>query len=437
MSSHLIDFALLEQAVRKLPGDALHPVRANALAAFGQSEFPDQRQEDWKYTNLAPAAKLSNAWLRKRTTAIEAHAVSALLQEQIDQIVAKIPARWVVIANGLVETRSLHKLAAQQPAGLTVRSAAESAHLPTVVAGDVMSRFNAALIRDVLHIEVSANPENDKPIGILIIDDASDEASVTQTRIVIELEERAHASFIELHATAGDNQQFANCVCNMRLAGGAKARYVRIQERGLQHYQVGRLTAQLERNSELKHAAFDLGGALIRNDIDIAIREPGAAVELLGLYLASGRQHIDNHTRIDHCVGPATSREEYRGILNDRARCVFNGKAIVHAGADGTDARQSNHNLLLSDRAEIDTKPELEIYADDVKCSHGATVGQLDPKALFYLRSRGLNQSEAARALTRAFAETIVERTPVAEVRPYIQAIVDRKLQSLIDGEFA
>jgi Fe-S cluster assembly protein SufD len=435
MSAHLIDFALLERAVRDLPGDVLNSVRENALAAFRQSEFPDQRQEDWKYTNLAPAAKLSNAWLRERSTDNVPQPISALLRQQIDQTVTKIPAHWVVIVNGVVEARSLRDLTAQ--AGLTVRSAAESAHLPGIVTEDVMSRFNAALIRDVLHIEVAANQAIDKPIGILVIDDASEETSVTQPRIVIELEENSRASLIELYATAGDNEQFANCVCNLRLAKGAKACYVRIQERGLQHYQVNRLTAQLERDSELKHAAFDLGGALTRNDIDIAIREPGACVELLGLYLASGRQHIDNHTRVDHCVGPATSREEYRGILNDRARCVFNGKAIVHAGADGTDAQQSNHNLLLSDHAEINTKPELEIYADDVKCSHGATVGQLDAKALFYLRSRGLDLSEAARALTRAFAETIVERTPVAEVRPYIQAIVDRKLQSLIDGESA
>lgn len=435
MSAHLIDFALLERAVRNLPGDALNPVRENALAALSQSGFPDQRQEDWKYTNLAPAAKLSNAWLRERPAVSAPQPISALLRQRIDQTVTKIPARWLVIANGIVEKTSLSNLEAQ--AGLTVRSAAESAHLASVVTQDVMSRFNAALIRDVLHIEIAANQAIDEPIGILIIDDASDKTSVSQTRVVIELEENSCASFIELHATAGDEEQFANCVCNMRLAEGAKACYVRIQERGLQHYQVGRLTAQLERSAELKHAAFDLGGALIRNDIDIAIREPGAAVELLGLYLASGRQHIDNHTRVDHCVGPATSREEYRGILNDRARCVFNAKAIVHVGADGTDAQQSNHNLLLSDRAEINTKPELEIYADDVKCSHGATVGQLDANALFYLRSRGLDQSEAARALTRAFAETIVERTPVVEVRPYLQAIVDRTLHSLIDGESA
>jgi Fe-S cluster assembly protein SufD len=197
---------------------------------------------------------------------------------------------------------------------------------------------------------------------------------------------------------------------------------------------VSRLTARLARDAVLNHAAFDLGGALVRNDIDVDIAGPGAAVNLQGLYLAHDRQHIDNHTRIDHRVGPATSVEEYRGILNDRARCVWNGKAIVHAGADGTDAQQTNRNLLLSAKAEIDTKPELEIYADDVKCSHGATVGQLDPDALFYLRTRGLDRAQAARALTRAFAAAIVDRIPVAAARRRIEQAIDERLTALIDG---
>jgi Fe-S cluster assembly protein SufD len=192
--------------------------------------------------------------------------------------------------------------------------------------------------------------------------------------------------------------------------------------------------ARLRRDSRLHHSAFDLGGGLIRNDVDVDIAEPGASVELYGLYLASGRQHIDNHTRVDHRVGPATSAEEYRGILSDRSRCVFNGKAIVHRGADGTDARQANHNLLLSDKAEIDTKPELEIYADDVKCSHGATVGQLDKTALFYLRSRGLDRDEAAQVLTRAFAATIVGKSTVQAVRSHAESLIDLRLQTLGGG---
>ena len=168
-----------------------------------------------------------------------------------------------------------------------------------------------------------------------------------------------------------------------------------------EHIGTNRLIAQLQAESVFSHNAFDFGGALTRNDVIARISGPGASVNLHGLYLASGEQHIDNHTRVEHRVGPAVSEEVYRGILNGRARGVFNGQAIVFEGADGTDANQANHNLLLSDKAEIDTKPELEIYADDVKCSHGATVGQLDEESLFYLRSRGLDSAEATQLLTR------------------------------------
>lgn len=237
-----------------------------------------------------------------------------------------------------------------------------------------------------------------------------------------------------MHASAGAEEQFTNSLVEVALEPGAALRWLRLQERGQAHYQVGRLNVRLARDAKFDHAAFDLGGGLVRNDIAVDVCEPGASVLLHGLYLAGGRQHIDNHTRVEHRVGPAKSTEEYRGILNDRARCVFNGKALVHPGADGTDAHQANHNLLLSDRAEIDTKPELEIYADDVKCSHGATVGQLDEAALFYLRTRGLSRDEAAQALTRAFATSIVSRCPVPAACEYLERAVEARLQALIAG---
>ncbi len=202
-----------------------------------------------------------------------------------------------------------------------------------------------------------------------------------------------------------------------------------------QYKQIGKLIAGLQQDAVLDYASFDFGGSLVRNDVAIDMMQPGAAAKLHGLYLAGAKQHIDNHTRVDHRVGPSVSREEYRGILNGRARCVFNGKAIVHKGADGTDAEQSNHNLLLSDTAEIDTKPELEIYADDVKCAHGATVGQLDKSALFYLRTRGLDQDEAARLLTRAFAARILTASPIEATHAYIARKTDRRLDALINGD--
>ncbi len=210
---------------------------------------------------------------------------------------------------------------------------------------------------------------------------------------------------------------------------------MRIQQRQKDHLNVNRLSAILGKDAVLDYNNFEFGGGLARNDIVADIAAAGASVRLRGLYLASGQQHIDNHTRVDHRVGPATSEEEYRGILNGRARCVFNGKAVVHDGADGTDADQSNHNLLLSDKAEIDTKPELEIYADDVKCSHGATVGQLDKSALFYLRSRGLDKDEATQVLTRAFASAILSKLAIEECRDYLATALDKQLDALIDEE--
>ncbi|MDX1509624.1 MAG: SufD family Fe-S cluster assembly protein, partial [Woeseiaceae bacterium] len=183
----------------------------------------------------------------------------------------------------------------------------------------------------------------------------------------------------------------------------------------------------------LRHNGVDLGGRLTRNDLVVDISQPDADAGFDGLYVVGDGQHIDNHTRVDHRVGPARSAQEYRGILSGHCRAVWNGKAIVHAGADGTDAEQANHNLLLTERAEIDAKPELEIYADEVKCSHGTTVGQLDERALFYLRSRGLTRDHAERVLTRAFATRIVEHSPIAAVREWLSGIVEARLRELAE----
>lgn len=432
MSGTTIDTDLLEQAIGRLPRDARMPARQQALARFRESGFPTTRHEDWKYTNLAPAVDLSNLWLRDLAAQGPNEPVSTGVKKLAESIAARIDAHWVVIANGVIQRDSLAALAQFNLTGLEVSSAAAEDGARSVRVADPMSLFNAALLRDALHIRVTGNARLPKPLGLLIVDDADAGKSVSQPRIVIDAGNHARARFIELHASLGEHEHFANAVTELNLEEGAAVDFVRIQERQQTHYQVGKLTARLARDSVLQHAAFDLGGALIRNDVAVDLAEPGASVTLHGLYLAGGRQHIDNHTRVDHRVGPARSVEEYRGILNDRARCVFNGKAIVHKGADGTDAHQANRNLLLSEKAEIDTKPELEIYADDVKCSHGTTVGQLDEAALFYLRSRGLSREEASRALTWAFAASIVARAPVAEAQDYIQSTVEARLQELV-----
>lgn len=375
--------------------------------------LPTTRDEDWKYTDLARVRDLSTRWLDEG-----AKTGDFALAAEIERITASIDADWLVIANGSLQTTT-------QLDGVRVE---RLDHAPA--ADDALTELNAALLKDGVRIAIDGAPE--KPVGMLVIDD-TDGVSVSQAYVEIEFTAGTKAGIIEYHASRGDAEHYANTVVSIVVGDGATARHVRVQDRALTHMQTGRTSVVAGRDSRFASAAFDLGGGLIRNDLVINIANPGAESVCDGLYLAGDGQHIDNHTRVDHRVGPAKSRLEYRGILNGKCRCVWNGKAIVHEGADGTDADQANHNLLLSDKAEIDAKPELEIYTDDVKCSHGTTVGQLDETAIFYLRSRGLDLQRATQVLTHAFAAGLVSHAPVAAARDAIMTLVEARLGKLIN----
>jgi len=428
MSVTALQQGLLEAAVTALPPDELSAVRNAAVASFATNGFPTTRHEDWKYTNLSVAAALSNTWLKDKK------AVSKTASLAVDtEILGLIDAHWITIENGLIDPASLLKLDSLTKSGITISRLADGVADGLITFDDPMSAFNAALLQDGLHIKAAKGATLDKPIGMLLIDDGS--VAVTQVRTLIEVGPNAKLEIVECSLSAGNDKQFSNGVTQVLLSDHAELDFVRLQQRDRKDLSINRFETRLQRNSVLHYNNFDFGGELARNDIVADIVGPGASVTLRGLYLATGTQHIDNHTRVDHRVGPATSTEEYRGILNGRARCVFNGKAIVHAGADGTDADQSNHNLLLSDKAEIDTKPELEIYADDVKCSHGATIGQLDKSALFYLRTRGLDEDEATQALTRAFASAVLSKLAIAECQDYLASALDKQIDALIDEE--
>ena len=425
MTALVLDPELLAHAVARLPADALMPARRQALTEFVSTGFPSAKQEDWRYTSLKPVVELCRQWLERDMPA--APDPTAAAHARAGELTGTLDAAWLVIANGAT-------LASPDLPGVTVSSMASSG--PTALPGltdDPLSRFNAALLRDAVHIRVDPETAVERPLGLLFIDDPAGSA-LSQARVVLEVGAGASLEVFEQHASIEGSGQFANTVLELTAEPGAAIDLVRLQHRHEDHYGISRLTARLAQGARLDHAAFDLGGALIRNDIAVDLAGPDASVRLHGLYAAGGEQHVDNHTRVDHRVGPAASREEYRGILRDRARAVFNGKAVVHPGADGTDAHQANHNLLLSEGAEVDTKPELEIYADDVRCSHGTTVGQLDAAALFYLRSRGLARDVATHVLTRAFAAVIVAACPVEAARGQVEAAVADKLRQLVDG---
>lgn len=433
MSASALDQDLFAAAVSAMPEDELSSIRSSAADQFAPKGFPTARDEDWKYTNLSGAADISNAWLREHLAGPDSAASLPPLETSEIAVLDQIDAHWLLIRNGSVDIDSLERVKEQLGPDIEVSRLTDQPDQSGIDVDDPMSAFNAALLQDGLHLSVGANAEATKPLGILQIDDPSQQTS--QVRILIELGQSSILRIVECAVSASTGTQFTNSVTQADLAAGARLNYVRLQLRDDEHVGVNRIKVTLDRDAYFAHNGFDFGGALTRNDVVANIAGANATVSLHGLYLASGNQHIDNHTRVEHRVGPATSHEEYRGVLSGRSRCVFNGQAVVFDGADGTDANQANHNLLLSEQAEIDTKPELEIYADDVKCSHGATVGQLDERSLFYLRTRGLDQDEAKRLLTQAFAAGILSELAVEECRDYLVDALDIRLAELVDDK--
>ncbi len=409
--------------VDKMPNDGLAAARDAALQQLDQKGLPSIKDEDWKYTDLDAVIRISNEWLAGGAV------VAPVADAKVESVTALFDVDWLIIRNGSIDADSV---AALQKTGLEIGLLSEHNASPAFDAP--LMDLNVALLRDGLSIKISADFALQRPIGILHIDSAEADVGVSQARVAIDVAEHGHASVVEYHASSGAAAHYANSVIDILLAADARIDYVRVQDRDTAHSQTGRLHVNLSERSQFHHAAFDFGGDLVRNDLDIQINGSDAIASFCGLYLADEQQHIDNHTRVDHRVGPARSEQEYRGIMSGNARCVWNGKAVVHAGADGTDANQANHNLLLSERSEIDAKPELEIYADDVKCSHGTTVGQLDESALFYLQTRGIDSSVARQLLTRAFAQKIVDLSPILAIQETISNQVAERLARLITG---
>lgn len=407
----------LRRAMTALPAAGLGKLREQGFESFAASGFPTTRLEDWKYTDLADVAEISRHWLESGAPARRPDL------ETIRAVQDAIDADWIVIANGEVLEDLSPGLGAS---GLSRRP----------FSGDIdrerpLDGLNAALVRDPLALVIGLARGDAKPIGLLIADSADDAPLTSQVRCSIEIEQDTTARFVEYHVSSGSAGHYSNSAISLEIGQRARCDWVRIQDRSPEHSQTTRFAASLKQDAALAHFGLDLGGKLTRNDLAVSLDERQAAASFNGVYITSAGQHMDNHTRADHRVGPSHSSQEYRGVLSGRCRAVWNGKAIVYKGADGTDARQANHNLLLSEESEIDTKPELEIYADDVKAAHGTTVGQLDERALFYLRSRGIERKRARRMLTRAFAASVVETCPIEALRELLGEKVETRLGSI------
>jgi len=253
---------------------------------------------------------------------------------------------------------------------------------------------------------------------------------MTHPRVVVAIGEDSQASIVESYAGPDGGSYLTNTVTEVVLGQSAVLDHYKLQREGVRSYHMAAMHARAARSANLRAHAISLGGSLVRNEVTVVLDGEGVECTLNGLYLADDRRLVDNHTTIDHAKPHCGSREIYKGILADAARAVFNGKIIVRPDAQKTDARQTNKALLLSEDALINTKPQLEIFANDVKCTHGAAVGQMDDEAIFYLRSRGLSESEARHFLLRAFAGDVLNRMPLEPLRTAVEEVLVRQLPS-------
>ena len=403
--------------------------RQGAALRFAEAGFPDPRQEEWKYTNVRPIA----------TKPFAAVTVDApLAAETVAGFrFAGLDAYRMVFVDGRFrpEFSDLGGL----PEGAAVRSLSEVLvsdpnllePLLGTLAHDRFSSFaaaNTAFLSDGAVILLGQGVRLERPVHLVVLGTAGSPASWCHPRVLIHAAEGAEATVIEHYADLEGAAGFTNAVTELRAEAGARLRHYLLQDHADGAYHVGSVFIQQRRDSHVTSHNINLGGRLVRHDLNIDLTEAGAEVELNGLFLVGGRQHVDTHTRVHHSSPNTTSREQYRGIGQGHGRGVFKGRVLVERGAQKTDAQQHSANLLLSPNAEIDTKPELEIYADDVKCAHGATVGQLDETSLYYLRSRGIDEEHAREMLVFAFADEVLERMDIAPVRTDIEARLAARL---------
>jgi Fe-S cluster assembly protein SufD len=408
----------------------LKELREGAIARFDALGFPTTKQEAWRFTSVAALTE----------TAFElAHPAPRIPQLAEIQPFLLGDGPRLVFVNGFLQ----RSLSTPLVDGVRLDGLAQAlVDTPDIVrqhlgryaafADRPFAALNTAFVQDGAFVHVPARLTTREPIQLLFLTTtptATDGARhVAHPRNLIVVEREARAAVVETYAALGEGVYWTNAVTEVVVGDGASVDCYRVQRESDKAYHVAVTDVHQGRDSRANIHAVSFGGALARHDLRGTLAGPGGYLILNGLYLLAGEQHADHHTAIDHAAPHCESHEYFNGVLNGRSRGVFNGRIIVRPGAQKTDSKQTNNNLLLSGEAHADSQPQLEIYADDVKCTHGSTVGPLDPKALFYLRSRGVGEVEARRLMTYGFAAEILNRMDVAPLRAQLDQIVRNRL---------
>jgi Fe-S cluster assembly protein SufD len=415
-----------------LPGSGiawLDAARRENREAFASAGLPDTRVEAWKYTALRALGQRSfvSGDEQAQTRIVDADSL----------ILPGVEGPRLVFVNGVfrADLSALDSL----PVGLTLQPLSQALHGDTEPlrfalsrhyreTGDAFARINAASARDGVVLRVAANAKIAAPVQLVFVGAAAEAALAWHARNVIELGDDAELTLIEQHVASGEQVHLATLVSDIELHQGARLHHTLLQNAAIGASLVRRSSLRLHARAHATLHVLELGGALVRHDLQAELLGDGAQLDTRGVFMPHGRQHIDTQLAIRHQALNTTSSSNWRGVANDRARGVFRGAIVVAPGADGSDASLSNKNLLLSPSAEIDTKPELEIYADEVKAAHGATVGQLDERSLFYLRSRGIPQAEARALLTTAFCRAVLDDLPNETLREHLSTLLTAHL---------
>lgn len=409
--------------------DAFVQLRKQAFVEFEKLGFPTTKHEEWKYTNLKGITE------RNFLATCETHQSAKAVFD--NSIYASMQAHKLVFVNGSlsnelseVEGVEAGVLIGTLAKNRTSHEAIFTSHFGKYakVEGEAMNALNTALLSDGAMVHVPSNNVVGKPILILNIADATQQNVLAQPRNLIVVEANASATIIEVYLSTGANASFTNCVNEVYVGTNAHLEHYKIQQQVGESYQNNYTQLFQEGNTTINHVTLTLEGTLVRNNLHFYMNGEQCNSVLYGLYITDHKQHVDNHTRVDHAKPNCFSDEKYKGVLKDQSTAVFNGKILVHLDAQKTNAYQRNQNILLSDEATVNTKPQLEIFADDVKCTHGATIGQLDEEPLFYLKSRGIPEREAKKILLNAFADDIAEKIKIPELVALLEQQIDAKL---------
>ncbi len=395
----------------------LTELRESGINQFRRQGLPTPRTEAWKYTNLRPLQKVAFA---------AAPAAAAARPAGLDKAPSLLPSGEHVRRLVLTEGRFDPALSSigDLPPGVTLEPLAQAirrdpgglqSYLGRIAhpVGQPMLALNTALMEDGVVLRVGRGAVLSEPVEVLHLGGLSDRAVAYHPRLLVLLEADSRAVLVENFVGLGDASYFANAVTEIRVAEGARLDHIKVQAEGAAATHLASCHVWLDRQATFIGFSLALGAQLSRNEVHVRLEGEGARCRVNGAYLMRGKQHCDNTTLIEHLKPETSCREVFKGVLDDQSRGVFQGRIMVHRGADKTDGHQLSKALLLSDRAEIDAKPELEIYADDVKCSHGATVGDIDEQALFYLRARGIPEARARSLLIQAFLDEALDEVGI------------------------